>query len=944
MAPRGNENNNRGRGRGSPFRGRPWRGHNSPRGRGARGGPESSRPAYRNLDLIDVDIQQYSDVTVSGGSPAQRGFGRGRGRGRGRGFDYRTFDAGNRSPPPPRRNVDSGSATPSGRGNGRGPARGLGAKYNANMSLSKLLALDRPYLRPITFVPAQQTPVLFQRPEEIFEVEELIEPEEHVPTADKVARVFSHQKPPEPSFFYNPDDDLLGGNDAEPVITVDFNSLGKLMESTTTTTSVATQPTRPKVVDEGASIFGAIRDALANGATTPQVTEPPADVQAPEIHESVTNVEQQSELEIAATANESVSHSIEVNAVQLEEEPIAQPLFVIDPKPVSPSDAREEVAFLSTLPSTEPLGSKLPDDDEVVYVAPHPRCGKLTPCIGDHNDAAVPPPSPFTQPVASTSKHPFNEMSFSFGAVSKVAEANRQHVASPRSRRITKMDRMSARIKMEQGGFFGTYGAMLEEKHLREDAPFSSKRREGSDIDWGDAESLKPSYNRIDDSDVERVSSSLGGMELDPDVDIEGMRTFAKGMSNEGMEHKRIDDLEDVDSSSSSDEDDEIDAVIAAQEEFIGDPGDFDTEGEEEDDDEISSDEEETPKRSFQARLVKVRQNAMKKMKASAVDGPPTFQNRLSAGRGREKTVANDGSNDSDDDFDANFTWVEQDESFLEGIHDLLDENDDILSGRDRKQRKALFNAIRDGEFTVTPAKKKRDYGKDLPPELKAQWEGDRAKKAENKRKRAAARVEAASDPFAPHKGGKKAINAMLRASRLAAETEAALPSRAFDVQALVRQIRTFLAGATQQMALPPMDKLARAKVHEIADAFGLKSVSKGKGEARYTTLVKTKRSGARVQEWKIERIVRSGGDWGFTRPGNPGSGGGKGKGGGPPRHKEGEEVGKEAPKIGEGNVGFRLLANMGWAEGERIGSSGGLDVPLAAIIKNTKLGLGAMR
>lgn len=36
------------------------------------------------------------------------------------------------------------------------------------------------------------------------------------------------------------------------------------------------------------------------------------------------------------------------------------------------------------------------------------------------------------------------------------------------------------------------------------------------------------------------------------------------------------------------------------------------------------------------------------------------------------------------------------------------------------------------------------------------------------------------------------------------------------------------------------------------------------------------------------------------------------------------------------------MLASMGWAEGERIGLSGGLDVPLVAKMKKTKLGLGA--
>ena len=50
------------------------------------------------------------------------------------------------------------------------------------------------------------------------------------------------------------------------------------------------------------------------------------------------------------------------------------------------------------------------------------------------------------------------------------------------------------------------------------------------------------------------------------------------------------------------------------------------------------------------------------------------------------------------------------------------------------------------------------------------------------------------------------------------------------------------------------------------------------------------------------------------------------------------------APKIGQENVGFQMLASMGWAEGDRIGVTGGLEAPIAAIIKNTKLGLGATR
>lgn len=36
------------------------------------------------------------------------------------------------------------------------------------------------------------------------------------------------------------------------------------------------------------------------------------------------------------------------------------------------------------------------------------------------------------------------------------------------------------------------------------------------------------------------------------------------------------------------------------------------------------------------------------------------------------------------------------------------------------------------------------------------------------------------------------------------------------------------------------------------------------------------------------------------------------------------------------------MLASMGWSDGGTIGFSGGLDAPLTAVIKKTKLGLGA--
>jgi hypothetical protein len=76
----------------------------------------------------------------------------------------------------------------------------------------------------------------------------------------------------------------------------------------------------------------------------------------------------------------------------------------------------------------------------------------------------------------------------------------------------------------------------------------------------------------------------------------------------------------------------------------------------------------------------------------------------------------------------------------------------------------------------------------------------------------------------------------------------------------------------------------------------------------------------------------KSGGKGKFAAGGSGGGGSGK-KGpsdrGGSTRAKEGDLVGHGADRIGQDNVGHRLLSMMGWAEGGRIGrTEGGLDQP----------------
>ncbi|KAF9234278.1 hypothetical protein BU15DRAFT_35937, partial [Melanogaster broomeanus] len=130
--------------------------------------------------------------------------------------------------------------------------------------------------------------------------------------------------------------------------------------------------------------------------------------------------------------------------------------------------------------------------------------------------------------------------------------------------------------------------------------------------------------------------------------------------------------------------------------------------------------------------------------------------------------------------------------------------------------------------------------------------------------------------------------------------------------------IRRFVddIGGKSSMALPAMDKASRKRVHELAAAFGLSSQSKGNGLRRYTTLMNTMRTRI-VKEGRVKAIMKRFGNT-FDRAYDRKNGGdSKGR---LPTHREGDEVGKEAPKIGESNIGFRMLASMGWSDGDRIG------------------------
>lgn len=216
---------------------------------------------------------------------------------------------------------------------------------------------------------------------------------------------------------------------------------------------------------------------------------------------------------------------------------------------------------------------------------------------------------------------------------------------------------------------FGTFGASLEEAHLHEDEQDSRaahRRRGDSDLDWGDGSEAGDG--------VDELSTGIGAMEIDPDIDMRAMASFVKSMSAAGSSFVTMDDIADAEAMKAEDEDEderrsesteeaaqssedsEVDAVVRLEEEQLipeqivasGEDVAEDSSGEDEEDEE-SSDDEETPRRGFQARLERIRKNSKGKKKASKAD------------------LSSD-EDDSDAEMALNDPWADDDEDYIAHI------------------------------------------------------------------------------------------------------------------------------------------------------------------------------------------------------------------------------------------------------------------------------------
>ncbi|KAH7369918.1 hypothetical protein BKA65DRAFT_487332 [Rhexocercosporidium sp. MPI-PUGE-AT-0058] len=221
----------------------------------------------------------------------------------------------------------------------------------------------------------------------------------------------------------------------------------------------------------------------------------------------------------------------------------------------------------------------------------------------------------------------------------------------------------------------------------------------------------------------------------------------------------------------------------------------------------------------------------------------------------------------------------------------------------------------------------------ELEASMQAAWDNDREKKKERKQEREELRAQG----LLGSKNGKVDMKQKYK--------------EGMGIYAVKEEIKNFLMGGNTTLSLPPMDKADRKVVHELANAFNLKSKSAGNGDNRFPILYRTSRTlafndGAFAKvDARISRRFLPRMDVGGKRAG----GGAKraaGTGGfnrAAVSYRDGDIVGGSAPELGADNRGRAMLEKMGWSSGTALGAlnNKGIMLPVSHVVKTTKAGLG---
>ncbi|KAF1843811.1 uncharacterized protein K460DRAFT_342403 [Cucurbitaria berberidis CBS 394.84] len=222
----------------------------------------------------------------------------------------------------------------------------------------------------------------------------------------------------------------------------------------------------------------------------------------------------------------------------------------------------------------------------------------------------------------------------------------------------------------------------------------------------------------------------------------------------------------------------------------------------------------------------------------------------------------------------------------------------------------------------------------DLNEQLQSSWAADRAKK----RLKKAEREELRQQGLLGRKGKAPNLNIKYQGG--------------IEMQDVVEEIREFLFGDMQTLALPAMDAHRRAAVHQASRYFNLTSRSRGDGLDRFTVLSKTSRTRTWTDDEFDAVILRKGFLKRLRGPLRT-QGGARPAKGAPVRHggartrpqtgyKDGDTVGANAPELGPENRGHALLKKMGWSKGMGLGAldNKGILQPIPHTVKTNKAGL----
>lgn len=520
-----------------------------------------------------------------------------------------------------------------------------------------------------------------------------------------------------------------------------------------------------------------------------------------------------------------------------------------------PEYSPQQVESFTNAKQEQLVSGAIPDDDEIVYDAPKPRLSRAaTPVVVLSGGSSS---------VAAKVEEPgitMESLAFKFEKSATIVPSERPFTGNRTPIKIRPTRKGKEPIR------FGAFGAQLEEQRLHDMIDSSHNKRErryGSDIEWG---------NEEEQSDEEEPGDDM----LDSDVDQKHYHGFLNSIrSINGSNHITIDDLNDVERNRKEDEDDEP----ASDEEEVT---------EEEDDEEIELSESEADDAqpsgsSFQARLARIRKQTRESK------SPFALAERF------DDLEDLEGSDIMDIlevrlklNLSSTSTWVLRLFWLSTTMLSIV-----MMMMMSTPVSPVLF-FDQDAHFSPEQS----GHSKYIPTHLKAQWERDRAKKAESKRARRLARIQQNSlKPKERKKLRKKSELQLLQAGLLAPASSSTPRLELVDVEVLLREYVADI-GNDSPLKLPPLDKETRAKIHQLAHAFHLRSKSQGYGEDRFITLFKTSKTGMPTKEWQVDKLLRGRSQQGRHIV----------------RHKEGDEVGKSAPKISEGNLGFKLLQQMGSA------------------------------